>query len=219
MKPAETVSNSEQPRRVNSLTIIAVAMLLAALGWWALRHGFAPPPPLPVLGTVPAFALIGSDGAPISSADLRGHIWVADFIFTQCPGVCPRLSEQMAKLQQLLPGGTGERLRLVSFSVDPHNDTPEALRAYAHRFHADPRRWLFLTGEHDALYRLIRDGFQLAVAERAPEEARDGQGLITHSDRFVLVDDDLRIRAYYHGTDSDVVQQVLRGVAALRAES
>jgi protein SCO1/2 len=172
-----------------------------------------------VLGAVPAFSLIGSDAAPVSSADLRGHMWVADFIFTQCPSLCPTLSAQMAKLQQALPSDAGDALRLVSFSVDPHNDTPEVLRAYAQRFHADPRRWIFLTGTRDALYGLIRNGFQLAVAERSPEEARDGQGLITHSDRFVLVDRDLQIRAYYHGTDADVVQQVLRGIAALRAES
>jgi protein SCO1/2 len=213
------VPNTERPRRVNSLAIIGAGIVIAGISWWVLRHGVVSGPRLPVLGVVPAFALINSDGAPVSDADLRGHTWVADFIFTKCPSFCPTLSAQMAKLQQALPSDTGDALRLVSFSVDPRNDTPEVLRAYADRFHADPRRWLFLTGPPDVLYGLIRDGFQLAVAERSPEEARDGQGLITHSDRFVLVDRELRIRAYYRGTDTDVVEQVLRGIAALRAES
>ena len=174
---------------------------------------------MPVYGRVPEFQLISQAGEPFDRQALNGKIWVADFIFTQCPSICPTLSAHMAKLQQALPSDAGDPLRLVSFSVDPHNDTPEVLRAYAQRFHADPQRWFFLTGNHDALYGLIREGFQLAVAERSPEEANDGQGLITHSDRFVLVDRDLRIRAYYHGTDADVAQQVLRGIAALRAES
>jgi protein SCO1/2 len=219
MEPAEVKFNGERPRRVNSLAVIGAAVVIAVIGWWVLHHGIATSARLPGLGSVPAFSLTGSDGAPVSAADLRGHIWVADFIFTQCPSVCPTLSAQMAKLQQLLPRDAGDLLRLVSFSVDPNNDSPEVLRAYAQRFHADPQRWLFLTGKHDALYGLIRDGFHLAVAERSPEEARDGQGLITHSDRFVLVDRDLQIRAYYHGTDAEVVEQVLGGIAALRAES
>src|SRR6185369_13489554 len=132
-------------------------------------------------------------------------------VFTHCPGLCPMLSAQMAKVQSALVR-QGIDARLVSFSVDPANDTPEALRAYGERFHADASRWLFVTGDRPALHSLISDGFHLAVAERAPSENTDGEGLITHSDRFVLVDADLQIRGYYHGTEEASVQQLLKDV-------
>ena len=124
----------------------------------------------------------------------------------------------MAKLQHTLAReGTGT-VRLVSFSVDPANDTPEALRAYAERFGAEPGRWLFVTGERAALYALIGQGFHLAVAERAPNENTDGEGLITHSDRFVLIDRNLQIRGYYHGTDAESVQKLLQDLKELGKE-
>jgi protein SCO1 len=202
------------------VTIIAGACLISAATWTAFRYGIVRSESgLPVLGRVPDFALTGSHGEPVSQADLAGGIWIADFIFTTCPGECPVLSAQMAKLQQSLARETGKPVRLVSFSVDPSHDTPDALRTYAERFRADPSRWLFLTGDRDALQTLIREGFRLAVAERSPADDTDGQGLITHSDRFVLVDSALNIRGYYHGTDEESVQQLVRDVTTLHNQS
>jgi protein SCO1/2 len=190
--------------------------LISAATWSVFRYGVERGGPnLPVLGSVPAFSLVNSDGEPLSQASLAGQVWVADFIFTQCPGVCPLLSSQMAKLQSAV----GEPVRFVSFSVDPANDTPEVLRAYGGRFHADHKRWLFVTGERDALYTLISQGFHLAVADRAANQNADGEGLITHSDRFVLVDRDLQIRGYYHGTDADSVAKLLKDLKTLRGAS
>jgi len=190
-------------------------LLLSAATWVAFRHGAERADTgLPVLGTVPEFSLIASDGQPLSSARLGGGAWVADFIFTQCPGLCPRLSAEMAKLQGEL-ARRGSPVRMVSFTVDPRNDTPAALRAYAERFRADPERWVFVTGDRDGLYHLIHDGFHLAIAERSAGENTDGEGLITHSDRFVLVDQHLQIRGYYHGTDPDAVHQLLQDIDTL----
>jgi protein SCO1/2 len=189
---------------------IAVSLLFAI----SSRRGVEP---LPILGRVPAFSLIGSDRTTVSEADMRGRIWVADFIFTRCSGVCPILTDRMARLQGKLEGieaDPADAVRLVSFTVDPLHDDPETLQEYAQRFGADERRWIFLTGERANLYSLIRDGFRLAVVD----DAEDAAELITHSERFVLVDRDLRIRAYYRGTEADSVDQVLRGVQALRAE-
>jgi len=198
--------------------LVLGAVLVSAATWSVFRYGIERSPGLPVLGTVPEFSLIASSGAPLSQQDLAGTVWVADFIFTRCPGICPILSAQMAKLQAALPRAASGPVRLVSFSVDPANDTPEALRAYAERFRADSERWWFVTGERQALYSLISDGFHLAVAERPESENTDGQGLITHSDRFVLVDRDLRIRGYYFGTEEASVQQLVRDIAALARE-
>jgi len=201
--------------------VLGGGLLIGATTWVAFRHGvMSSETGLPVLGTVPPFSLVRSSGAPLSHADLAGEVWVADFIYTRCGSLCPLLSAQMAKLQSALAQHAGgAAVRLVSFSVDPLNDTPAALRAYATRFRADERRWFFLTGERSALHRLVADGFHLAVAERSPAEDTDGEGLITHSDRFVLVDRHLQIRGYYHGTDESAIQQLLHDIDALRGQS
>jgi len=171
---------------------------------------------LPVLGEVTDFRLVDSSGEPIARADLLGQVWVANFIFTSCPSFCPRLSEQMASVQRRLDGVDG--IRLVSFSVDPGTDTPQVLREYGERWGALPGRWLFVTGERRSMYELVRDGFKLAVEERSPEEAADGQGIILHSDRFALVDSRGRIRGYYTGTDDGSVAELVAATLQLARE-
>ena len=205
-------------RLLRSAVIVAGGLLISAATWSVFRYGVVQSPGLPILGRVPDFSLIGNDGQPLSQDRLAGKVWVADFIFTHCPGLCPMLSAQMARVQEALARANSP-VHLVSFSVDPANDTPEVLRAYADRFRADKDRWLFATGDRAALYSLIGQGFRLAVAERAENQNADGEGLITHSDRFVLVDRDLQIRGYYHGTDDQSVQQLLRDVTTLNSQS
>jgi protein SCO1/2 len=173
---------------------------------------------LPVVATLPPFELVDSSGNKVSRTDLDGQVWVADFIFTNCAGICPILSARMAELQKALIDGAVDA-RLVSISVDPARDSPDALRAYGERFKADPERWWFLTGERAALYDLIGKGFLLSVAGRTQEEAdADGGELITHSDRFVLVDRQGRIRGYYHGSDRESVAKLIGDVARLAAD-
>jgi protein SCO1/2 len=150
---------------------------------------------------VPAFHLTERSGAPIASDDLRGRIWIADFVFTRCPDVCPILSTRMAGLQKSL--GPDSPIRLVSFTVDPGYDTPAVLTTYA-AAHGAGAGWLFVTGPRDAIASLLREGFHVAFADDGPPE-----GPITHSDRFVLVDGELRIRGYYHGSDPDDLARLL----------
>jgi protein SCO1/2 len=116
----------------------------------------------------------------------------------------------MAKLQAAVRELDG--VRLVSFTVDPERDTPEVLSEYANRFQADPERWLFLTGAKEPLYRLVGDGFRLAVDDGGPQA-----GLITHSTRFVLVDKQGRIRGYYDGNESGTAEALLPDIRALLA--
>jgi protein SCO1/2 len=151
----------------------------------------------PMLGTVPEFRLVDRDGAAFGSAELDGRPWVAGFIFTRCPDVCPAVTTQMKRVQDGLAHAGGAPL--VSFSVDPAYDTPERLDEYARRYGATPT-WHFLTGDRAAIARLLRDGFKVAFADDGPET-----NPITHSDRLVLVDGERRIRGYYHGrTEADV---------------
>ena len=152
-------------------------------------------------GTVPAFQLVNQNGQPFGSAQLAGKIWIADFIYTTCPGPCPMISSRMSELQKPLEKSD---VRLVSFSVDPEKDTPQVLRGYAEKLQADPARWDFLTGPKSAIYKLSHDGFKLAVSD-----GRDEQGVPVHSTRMVLVDRRGQIRGYYDAAEADVVTKLL----------
>ena len=175
----------------------------------------APPGRLPILGEVPAFSLIERTQQPFGHTDLTGSVWVANFIFTHCPGRCPLLSQRMARLQTTL---RTEPVRFISFSVDPERDTPEVLQVYARRYHADDQRWLFLTGERATMYTLIREGFRLGVEALAPDDPRlTTHEPIVHSNRFVLIDPQRRIRGYYRGDDTESMVRLLQDIETLMA--
>lgn len=171
---------------------------------------------LPVLGTVPDFSLVERSGQPVALSDLKGYTWIADFIFTHCPGPCPLMTSRMGELQKAL--SDARDVRLVSFTVDPARDSPQVLSQYADRFGARKERWLFLTGTKEAIYRLAGEGFRLTAAENPPGNSLPGEGPILHSTRFVLVDSKARIRGYYDGTEAELVQRILPDVEALRRE-
>ena len=152
-------------------------------------------------GTVPVFELANQNGQPFGSAQLAGKIWIADFIYTTCPGPCPMISSRMSELQKPLEKSD---VHLVSFSVDPEKDTPQVLRAYAEKLQADPARWDFLTGPKSAIYKLSHDGFKLAVSDGGDE-----QGIPVHSTRMVLVDRHGQIRGYYDAAEADAVTKLL----------
>lgn len=152
-------------------------------------------------GTVPSFQLVNQNGQPFGSAQLAGKIWIADFIYTTCPGPCPMISTRMGELQKPLEKTD---VHLVSFSVDPEKDKPEVLRKYAETFRAEPNRWDFLTGSKSAIYKLSHDGFKLAVSD-GKEEA----GEPVHSTRIVLVDRHGQIRGYYEATEPDAVTKLV----------
>lgn len=164
-------------------------------------------------GHVPPFSLVGADGERVTQDDLAGRFWIADFIFTRCTGVCPTLTARMASLSRQLADAPD--IRLVTFSVDPDYDTPEVLRIYPAR--GSDERWMFLTGRTEEIYRLVGDGFRLNVAAGGPPGAGSGE-LVTHSDRFVIVDPDLNIRGYYHGTDEEEVGRLAADLRALMRE-
>ncbi len=146
-------------------------------------------------------------------------MWIANFIFTRCPGVCPLLTARMAKLQQELEKREENSVRFLSFSVDPKWDTPERLRQYAQRHGADPEKWFFLTGELKDLQRLIQRGFRLSAVRMPPRDPQASDTpVIAHSDRFVLIDPRGRIRGYYLGNEKGVLEHILRDVETLRRE-
>lgn len=191
--PATPNQPSRFHRRVDSAACprfsgraLKVFLLLVSLA----AAGCARRAPLPVFGQIPDFHLISQTGEPFDRKSLDGKIWVADFIYTHCPGPCPRMSAQMRRVQTAV--ASLPDVRLVSFSVDPDHDTPPVLAEYAVRYHAQPGRWFFLTGDQKTLDSLDRHAFMLGNVD----------GSMQHSTRFVLVDRQGKIRGYY-GTDQD----------------
>jgi protein SCO1/2 len=157
---------------------------------------------------LPDFALTNQDGEVVTLDDLKGKVWLADFVYTSCPGPCPLISAHMSQLQTKLPAG--DDVGLVSFSTDPTNDTPRVLKGYARRFNAS-RRWMFLTGPKGQVYDLINHGFLLAVG------AAPGAPII-HSTRIALVDRSGEIRAYFDGATMEADGQIVADVQTLLKE-
>jgi protein SCO1/2 len=184
---------------------LSVVFCIVIFGTTACRP--APPPQR----ELPDFALTATtvDGAPraLTRADLRGRIWVADFVFTRCAGPCPLLTANLSALRKRLPKGAG----LLSFTVDPDHDTPAVLAAYARKFNAGPE-WFFVTGPKPALTALVRDGFLLPVVENAKAEPGSR---VTHSTKFVLLDAESRVRGWYDGDDFDALDHLVADARSL----
>jgi protein SCO1/2 len=168
------------------------------------------------IAIVPPFALTERSGRTITNHDLAGKIWVADFIFTTCPGPCPLVTASMARLQNATSGDP--QVQLVSFTVDPQDDTPPVLAAYADKFGADPNRWWFLTGAEKPLYDLIQNGFYQVVQDNRGQPPLPGQFLVTHSTKMVLVDGDGNVRGFYDGLGDDGRRELLRDITLLEKE-
>ncbi len=164
---------------------------------------------------LPEFRFTEASGQPFGREDLLGKVWVVDFVFTTCQGICPRLSEGLARLQATLatrPGG--ERVGLLSFSVDPEHDTPAALTAYAARYGADRARWKLVTGERAAIWGLIREGFKLPVGDDGPP----APGMpVFHSGKLALIDAQGAVRGYFDGLAEDAAAEEARILAAVDA--
>jgi protein SCO1/2 len=165
---------------------------------------------MPVYGKVPDFRFTTQEGKTLTRADLLGKVWVADFIFTRCPGPCPLMSAKMAEVSREL--SKSNDAMIVSVSIDPENDTPEVLKAYAARFEADPKRWVFLTGPKQEIQDFTTKGMLQALST-------DPAGVPTHSTRFLLIDREGRIRGSRHLDEPELIQKLLMDIGSLLRDS
>ena len=173
-------------------------------------------PPLPVLGSVADFALTNQLGRVVTLSDLCGQVWLADIIFTRCPGTCAKMTREMSQLQSTL--APNDSVKFLSLTADPEHDTPEVLSEYAKKFGAAPERWLFLTGKKLDLYRLATKGLLLAVDEVKADERTSPNDLFLHSTQFVVVDKQGRVRAGFDGTEPASRQKIVEAIQTLLRE-
>lgn len=161
---------------------------------------------LPDYGFVPPFTMTDSTGQPFDRAELAGKVWIADFIYTNCPAECPMMTARMHSVEKQVR--SEDDVRLVSFSVDPDRDTPAALTAFAHRFGGPTKQWVFLTGSPATVHELAYVTFHVG----------DVIGKMNHSTKFMLVDKSGHLRGYYSTLDQDGIPSMMKDLAALRRE-
>ena len=201
LNPGERkIDKSTLPWIVLGLIVIGIAVL----NLWLIFNKKSELTAKDVSASVPDFSLTNQQGQPLSLSDLHGKIWVADFIFTHCPTICPVMTQEMANLQSEFDT---EPIYFVSFTVDPERDTPEALSRYAVQYGADGKRWHFLTGEKDQIYQLANEGFKLAAAQHG--------GGFPHSTKFALVTPDGNIHGYYDSRSKPAMIRLRNDVKTL----
>lgn len=182
-------------RKPALLFVFAALLVLFSCGHSATR--------LDDYGVVPHFALTDSQGHSFDSKSLSGKVWIVDFIYTNCPGPCPRMTSQMHKLAEKLKGN--DDIRLVSISVDPERDTPPVLNAYAHHFGGPAPNWVLLTGPMPTVDLLAANTFHIGTVRNR----------LVHSIRFMLIDKNGHIRGYYSTFDPDDFERLQSDAKAL----
>jgi cytochrome oxidase Cu insertion factor (SCO1/SenC/PrrC family) len=163
---------------------------------------------LPVIRAVPPFSLVDQNGQTVTNADLRGKIWIADFVFTRCKGPCPLMTARMLEMQKALVKTPD--VKLVSVTVDPAHDTPEVLKAYAEANFADPERWKFLTGDQAVIEKLVTEGFMQHLAEENGEPV--------HGTMFLVVDGNGMVRSARMLEDPELIPKILTDTGNLLRE-
>lgn len=157
------------------------------------------PPELPVISHVPDFELISENGQRFGSKDLKDRVYLANFVFARCPTTCPKMLGDLEVIQKRIRG-TGKKVAIVTFTVDPENDNEKVLFDLARKHHANPYTWTFLTGsDKEAMFKLYRDGFKVGVEQNAQSLME-----IAHSEKIVLVDQANRVRGYYSFETNDI---------------
>jgi protein SCO1/2 len=169
-----------------------------------------------VFHKIPEFVLTDQNGNKFSSQQTKGKIYVADFFFTRCGTICPKLSSSMIRVQDLFTDSPD--ILMVSHSVDPNHDTPEVLKAYAKKYDAKEGKWFFLTGDKKTVYDLAIKGYKLPVADASDydKNIKNVDEMFIHSEKLMLIDKEGYIRGIYDGTFNADVERLIAEIKVLQ---
>ncbi len=192
------------------LFISWLVMLFACGG--KKQTGAYEPKEIPLLGTesIVPFGFTDHNGDTVTEADVTGKIWVADFFFTSCPTICPKMKNEMLRVWETFK--EEDRVLILSHTIDPEHDTREVLKDFAERLEISGNRWRFLTGEKDSIYSMA-ERYMISAAEDP-----SAPGGFVHSGAFVLLDGERRIRGYYDGTNPQAVDTLIADMKFLLRE-
>jgi len=202
---------------------IGIAFIILIFGIYAIPKIVAKfkTPQLITIAKVPPFEFTNQDGKLISNSFYKDKVYVVEFFFTTCPTICPKMNENMVKIQNKFYGNN--EFGIASFSINPTHDTPKILKEYAKSHGATLKNWNFLTGNQDKIYELANTGFTLFAGENS-----DAEGGFEHSGMFALVDKQGNIRsrldkfgnpiAFYDGLDPKGIQMIKEDISILLKE-
>jgi len=165
--------------------------------------------------TIGTFSMTNQDGNTVTINDVKGKIHVAEYFFTHCGSICPIMNKQMQRVHRKFK--SNNNVKILSFTVDPENDTVQRMKWYANKHNASGNNWHFLTGDKEELYQLARKSYFTLKPAEARNLGDAGSDFI-HTNNFVLVDRELRIRGYYDGTNQAEVTKMMRDMELLLEE-
>jgi len=195
---------------------LAGFFLLLIIGFYFALTRFVPgfgAPVLPVLSYVPSFSFDDQQGRRVTDKDVAGKVYVAEYFFTTCKGICPKMNVNMKRLSDDLAGETD--FRILSYTVDPETDSVGRMKHYADSLGADPQRGLFLTGRKDSLYHLARNGYLL---DDPKNNALNINEQFLHTQFVALVDKGGRVRKIYDGLKQDELDELEKDISLLLKE-
>lgn len=184
------------------IILFALALILSACGQKGIKDGVKWP--------IEDFNVTDHNGEPFGLKDLEGKVWMANFIFANCPDICPPMTYNMGKLQKMAKEEGIENIEFVSFTVDPEKDTPEALKAYGEQFQLDFSNYHFLTGySQEFIEEFALENFKALVK-------KDSEDYVIHQSYFYLVDKDGTTRKYYSGLNDVPYEEIIHDMKALQ---
>ncbi len=175
--------------------------------------GYAGDVKLPVLSTVKPFAFLDQDGKIITNRDVEGKVYVAEYFFTTCKGICPKMNQNMKLLYEEFK--TDPDFRILSHSVDPETDSVPRMKIYADSLHADSKTWYFLTGRRDSLYHAARVSYLLDDPKNDKGNVEDQ---FIHTQFFAIVDKNGQVRKIYDGLKKDEINSLRDDIRLLLRE-
>lgn len=216
---------------IKKFLILIIVLVIPGIAYMLLRTGTNHYKSLPIYGqrdwvmvekegkqtadtiyhTIGDFKLLNQLGDTVSQEDLKGTIYVADFFFVSCPTICPKMSTQMSRLAKRFAKTPG--IKFISHTVNPEEDSVSVLAEYAKKYQADPSQWMLVTGDKKEIYSLARNGYMVNALQ-----GDGGPDDFIHSELFVLVDKDKRIRGYYDGTSTTQVDTLIDEIKVLMRE-
>ena len=207
----------------NRTSYIGISFIVLVFGIWTVKEFRArfKKNDLVEIGPAPKFELINQNGKKISNKDYEGKVYVVEFFFTSCPSICPKMNKNMVQLQDAFYGDLN--FGIVSITIDPENDTPQALRAHAQKLGAKHPNWNFLTGDFTYIMNLANKGFNIFAGKNS-----NVTGGFEHSGLFALIDKDGKIRCrkvkfgnpilYYDGLEQPGITAIKEDITLLLKE-
>ncbi len=165
-----------------------------------------------VFHQIPPFKFLSQTGKYITNEDVKGHVYVADFIFTNCGIYCPMMTSNMTRVQEAYRSNPD--VKILSHTVDPERDSLDRLKAFADKYEAIPGKWYFITGEKEALYDIATKGYYA----KKPEKIEGKPNEMVHEQKFILVDKEGYIRGFYNGMDEKDVDKLIEEIKLLLHE-